>query len=363
MDKRAFFWILIALFVISLSVLAWVLIKSYQVQHQVIGLDFELKIYIWEEFIPEEVIQGFEEEYSVNLIVDTFEDEDQIITVLQEDPGAYDVIFPSGSLLTELIDYRLVSRINHENIPNFTNLMERFHNPFYDSGSRYSVLYDYGFTPLVYNTKYVSSLEGWQDLTDPRFQSKVVLLNNGYEVIAPVLLELGYEITEDDPEAFAEAEDVLARIIANGATVEDPIDIRDQLIEEEIWIGHLYNGEAVLAKEENPSLEVLIPESGALAFYDVMAVSAGTMRQQTAEAFINYILRPDVHAAVTNYTSYANPNQASHDAGLIDEEQLSNPFVYPSENQWEKLVSWGDAILEDSLYVRTWSRLLLRLDR
>ncbi len=118
-----------------------------------------------------------------------------------------------------------------------------------------------------------------------------------------------------------------------------------------------------MAKEANPNLKVLITDSGAMAFYDVMAVSAGTLRQQTAEAFINYVLRPDVHAAVTNYTYYANPNQAIYDACLVDEDRLNNPFIYPSESQWEKLVSWGDAIVADSLYVQTWSRLLLFLDQ
>ncbi len=175
MNKRVFFRFLISVFVISLALLTWMLVKSYQTQHQIIGLDSELKIYTWEEFIQEEVIQVFEEEYSVDLIVETFEDEDQIITVLQNDPGAYDVIFPSGRLLSELIDYRLVNRVNHDNVPNFNHLMECLHNPDYDSGSRYSMFYDHGFTPLVYNTKYVSGLDGWQDLSDQCFQNRVAL--------------------------------------------------------------------------------------------------------------------------------------------------------------------------------------------
>jgi len=95
-----------------------------------------------------------------------------------------------------------------------------------------------------------------------------------------------------------------------------------------------------MALEANSNLSYFVPDEGSDIYFDVVAIPIAAPNKYTAEIFMNYILRPDVHAAITNYTGYANPNEAAHDAGLIDEEQLDDPLVYPTDNIIEKLEQW-----------------------
>ncbi len=318
-------------------------------------LSGELNLYNWEEYIPPDVLEDFEKEYGVKINIEYFEDEDEIITALQNDPTQYDVIFPSASLLTELLDYNLIAALDHKNIPNIQNLYPDFQNPVYDRGSNYSIAYDWGYTALAYNTKYVEA-DSWSIFVNSDYKGKVAVLNNMYELVGMGLKTLGYSLNTDEPSEFDAAYSFLVEVFENGAQIEDPVDIEEGLINEDIWIAELYNGEAaLLSEEENSDIEVIIPKEGTARFVDVVAIPIGSKNKYTAEVFLNYILRPDVHAKITNYTNYATPNKASMDQGLIDKEILADTAVYPSGEDRQRLESWGDTA--DSLYTEAWIKL------
>lgn len=360
--KKTGILIILAVIIVLAAIFAVVMYRVSQMEREIqseITYSDVLYIYNWEDYLDPEVISGFEAEYGVTVFMTIYEDEDEIITTLQNDPSSYDVIFPSAGLLVELLDYQLVAEINTDNIPNLANLAEEYQDPWYDPGSQHSVAYAWGFTPLIYNQKYVAAADSWSVLTDPALKDQVGILNNNFEVVGMGLKASGFSLDSENEDEFYAAKAFLQAVVDNGAIMEDPITMENMLIDEQLWAAQLYSGEASMAAEVNPNLVIVVPEEGAVRYTDVVAVPIGAPHKNTAELFLNYILRPEVHGAATNFIYVASPNQASFDQGYIDQAVLDDPSVYPDRAAFARLEHWP--LTKDSFYIKVWAELLREL--
>jgi spermidine/putrescine transport system substrate-binding protein len=298
-------------------------------------LSKELNVYNWFDYIGETTIKDFEKEFGVKVNYDTYDSNDVLLAKLQTGAVGYDIIVPSDYMVRIMIKEEMLVPLDVNNIPNFKNIDPRFHKSPYDPENKYSIPYQWGTTGFAYNKKRIKEkLDSWNALFNEKYKGNITMLNEARDVIGAMLKYLGYSLNSAKEEELAKAKELLIKqkplIKAYTSDQAKPM-----LISEEAWISHIYSGDAFAAASENETIQYIIPKEGSTIWTDNMCIPKSAPHKYTAEVFINYILRPEIGAGISNHTFFATPNKAS--MKHIDKEARENPSIYPSEAVLAKL--------------------------
>jgi len=308
----------------------------------------ELHVYNWSEYIDPQVYEDFEAEFGVHVVEDTFANNEELLAKLQAGAGGYDVIVPSDYMVAIMIEEGLLAELNHENLPNLSNLDSKFTDPPYDPGLVHCVPYLWGTTGIGYNMEvFEEAPDSWAYMFDPELASqyagKFTMLNDMRETIGAALKYLGYSLNSTDEAELMEARDLLIQQ-KQWVYAYDAEQYEDLLSADEVVMVHAWSGDIFMVAEEDERLWYAIPREGGTIWADNLCIPTTAPNKYTAEVFINYLLRPDVAAKNSNYTWYASPNAASTE--YIDAEILEEPAIYPPPDVMERL-EWmedlGDA--------------------
>lgn len=289
--------------------------------------DGELNLYNWSEYIDPELVTAFEEEYGVAVTQDFYESNEAMLAQLQSG-AVYDLIVPSDYMVGIMIQEGLLTQLNMDAIPNIDNLAQRFRELPYDTGPDYSVAYQHGTTGLGVNTEIVGEdfVASWALIFDPEltsgFPGGVSVLNDPRETMGAALKYLGYSLNDTELENLAEARDLIVAA-RDGIATFDSDQYDEALVNGEVAVSHGYSGNMIVAigEAENPDqFQYVLPQEGATFWIDNMAVPATAESPCTAFTFMNYLLDAENGATLTNWNYYGTPNQASLDAGLIEQE-------------------------------------------
>ncbi|MGD8465464.1 MAG: spermidine/putrescine ABC transporter substrate-binding protein [Anaerolineae bacterium] len=319
----------------------------------------ELHVYNWSEYIDPEIYEEFENEFGVKVVEDTFSSNEDLLAKLQAGASGYDVIVPSDYMVAIMIELDLLAELNYDNIPNFSNISDTFKDPPYDPGNTYSVPYQWGTTGIGYNADEFDEPPGsWAYLFDPEmaapYAGRMSMLNDPRETIGAALKYLGYSVNSTDEAQLEEAKQLLIQQ-KEWVSTYDSDGFEDLLAAGETLLGHGWSGDFFAAAEEAEQVWYIIPDEGGVIWTDNLAVPKTAPSQYTAEVFINYLLRPEVGAKITNYTWYGSPNQASEE--FIDAEILEEPAIYPPPEVMDKLEFLRDVGEATTLYDRIWTEI------
>lgn len=306
-----------------------------------------LNIYNWADYLDDEVIAQFEREYGIRVIYNVYSNNEELHARLRAGASGYDVIFPSDYMIEVLIEEDLLQPIPHEAIPNLANIDERFLNPPFDPGNKYSVPYFWGTTGIGVNTRYVKEpVTSWDILWDPKYRGRIAMLNDAREAFAVALKRMGKSINERDMESLQAAKEMLIEQKPLVLTY-DSDNTETLLLSHEVWLAHGYSGDVLLAAFEDPDIIYVVPEEGGVMWMDTMAIPKTARNVDAALKFINFILRPDIAAKLSESIAYPSPNRASYE--FTSEEILNNPAIHPPEELMDKL-EWledlGDLTVE-----------------
>ena len=165
----------------------------------------ELNIFVWTEYLPDSVVDKFEEETGIKVNVSTYSsNEDMLAKVKSEAAGAYDVLQPSDYMVEQLISQGMLAELDFDQLPNFSHIGESYKNPSYDPGNKYSVPYMGGAGAIVVNKAKVDrDITSYADLFDPSLEGQLVVLDDFRAVIGMTNKALGYDMNETDPEKLA----------------------------------------------------------------------------------------------------------------------------------------------------------------
>lgn len=286
----------------------------------------QLFVFNWADYIPQEVIDDFEEEFGVEVVYSTFSSNQEMLTKVNSGTVAYDVIFPTDYFVEWMAEQGLLLELDLDNIPNFENIEEPFQNRSFDSENKYSVPFVYGSIGMMYNKEKVTEPPtSWEDLWNPDYAGKITVQETPRETVSMGLQLLGYDINEYTEEQIAEVKTKLEELHPNVLAYK--ASVAAHYINEEAWIGQVYSTQAGMAMKENPNIEYFLPEEGGILWMDNMAIPKTSKNKYTAEVFINYLLRPEVSKAITDYSPGSNPNGAAKE--LMSEEERNNPASYP----------------------------------
>jgi spermidine/putrescine transport system substrate-binding protein len=287
-----------------------------------------LTILNWEDYIDMGVVESFEKEFGVTVTIETFENEDQLVSMVLSDPGKYDLAVASGTVVKTMNDMGLTAPIDREDIPNISGIDPAFTNTPGDPGMLFSVPYLWGTSGIAVNRRYVTTeAVDWAILFDGRYADRIDMLNDIQEDFAPALKVIGLSINTRDTADLERAEDMLKeqRRIIRGYF--DSQEIREHLLDGSTYVAFLYSGDSLSVAAEDPDIEYVLPQSGVPIWLDSWVIPATSKHKNTAEAFINYVLKPENIAAVSNYLWYANAVPSSN--RYLSEELLQSPSIYP----------------------------------
>ena len=296
-----------------------------------------LRVYNWGEYVSDgsdgtlDVLAEFEERYpNIKLEYTTYASNEEMYAKLKSGSASYDVIIPSDYMVSRMIAEDMLLKLDFDNIPNFSDVMEDFKNPEYDPTNEYSVPYSWGTVCLIVNTELITDeVDSWNALWDINYDGNILMFNNSRDAFGIALKRLGFSQNSTDPEELELAKQSL--IEQKGFLQSYVMDeIFDKMESGEAAIAPYYTGDGLIMQEENPALEVILPKEGTNLFVDAMVVPKGAKNKEGAETFINFMCETEIaYANVIDYLGYSTPIQSVYDQ--LDEEILNDGVSYPSE--------------------------------
>jgi spermidine/putrescine transport system substrate-binding protein len=298
----------------------------------------ELHVLNWAEYFAEGTIPGFEKECRCSVIYDNFESGDALRAKLDHVPSGYDVVFPSDEVVPQLVAEGKLERLDHTKLPGLENLASSFLGMPYDRENAFTVPYMWGLTGIAYNKKAVPKApDSWAAVIDPKAGSRLTLLDDPREVFAAALRLDGLgDLGGVGPERVEQARKRIAAVRPRAWNSQP----QAMLIQGDVDLAQMFSGDAAQVASEGIDLGFVVPREGGTIWFDNMAVAKGSTRIDLAHRFIDYLLRPDVAAANTNFKKYPSPNRAAR--SLVQPEILANPMIYPSEADVARCQVLGD---------------------
>lgn len=300
----------------------------------------ELNLFTWSEYMPQSVIEGFSKETGIKVNYETYDSNEAMVAKLGAGDGRYDLVQPSEYMVEALIAAGRLETINRANIPNFANLSPQYLDQPFDRGNRYSVPYMVGTVGIVVNTEKVKEpITGYADLFQDKYKGRIVILDDGREIVSWALATKGRSINDITPETLKEVKPLIASWLKN-VKLLDSASPKGAFLHGEVDLGIVWSGEGAILIQEDPKFVYILPKEGAHMFIDSLCIPKGAKNKAAAEAFINYILKPEVSKAISDEFPYTNPNLEARK--LLSEEQLKNSASYPAAGKLETFREIGD---------------------
>ncbi|MEN0107452.1 MAG: extracellular solute-binding protein [Pseudomonas sp.] len=335
---------------------AVLLAATLPVQLQAQAEEKALNIYNWSEYIGPEALKGFQAETGISIKYDVFDSPEALDSKLLTGGSGYNLVFPSSSGLARAVKAKAVQPIDRSGLTLYSNLDPELLSKLAtsDPDNRYGVPYTWGTVGLGLNQEAVRKrlgddvpLNTLDLLFKPEYASKlkdcgIGVLDSPQEVISIALNYLGHDPYSTKPAELKEVQQLLAALQPNVRYVASGRQI-DDLAKGEVCMALSYSGDAATAAaraiEAKQPFAVLyrIPREGTLIWFDTMAIPVDAPHPQAALAFINYMLRPEAMAEVTNTVFFANANNAA--TAKVDPAVTGDPDIYPPAELRARLFS------------------------
>ena len=334
-----------------------------------------LNVYNWAEYTAEDTIPGFERETGIKIQYDTYDSNDTLQAKLLTGNSGYDIVVPTTNYAARQLSAGLFQKLDKSQIPNWKNLDPEIMALLetVDPGNQYLVPWGYGTNALGFNVTKAQEILGpdvklndWSLLFDPEKVQQfegcgVSILDEAAAVFPAALHYLGKDPNSSDPADYEAALELLQSIRPYIRQFSSSGYI-DELASGDLCLVYGYSGDVLIAADravqaDRPyKIDFFLPDDGAPAWFDTMAVPADAPSPDAAFTFINYMSEPQVSADITNSMFYPNANKAARP--LVVAEVANNPAIYPPPEVADKLFIIETQPLEIlRLQTRMWSQL------
>jgi putrescine transport system substrate-binding protein len=332
--------------------------------------DKVLNIYSWTDYIAPDTVANFAKETGIKVRYDTYESNEVLETKLLTGHTNYDIVVPTGSFFERLARAGVFRELDPAALPNRANLdpdiMRRL--AVHDPGNAHAVPYLWSTVGLGYDAAAVAQRlgtkpdDGWSLLFDPANAAKledcgISIIDSPEDVFGAALLYLGRDPNSREPADAEAALAVLMKIRPSVRAINTTEYISD-LANGSLCLALGWSGDVLQARDRareagnGARIRYLLPREGSLIQIDMMAIPADAPHPAIAQAWLNYLMRPQVMAGITNFVKYPNGNAAS--LRFVDAGIASDPDVYPDAAARAKLQALRAAPPE-------YTRLLTRL--
>jgi putrescine transport system substrate-binding protein len=310
----------------------------------------ELNVYNWTDYIDPKVVEAFTAETGISVRYDVYDSLETLEAKMLAGRSGYDIISPTSEpTFSRLIRAGALRAIDRSKVPNWgnldTGLMRRVESS--DPGNRFGAIYLWGTVGMGILPERIKAvapnapLDGWELLFNPDNARRlrgcgITIMDSAIDVIPSVLRYLGRPTDSQDVGDLAAVEKTLMAIrpfvrnFANAGALE-------ALASGRTCLAVTYSGDVIQARERakeagnGVTVAYVAPRQGAQMAFDMLAIPADAPNPDAAHAFINFVLRPAMMAAITNVTRYPNAVPATN--ALIDPALLTDRNVFPSAEQ------------------------------
>ncbi len=311
-----------------------------------------VNVFNWSEYIPQDVLDQFTKETGIKVIYTTYESNEAMFAKLKLlDGKGYDIVVPSTYMVELLRDANLLSVIDKSKIPNLKNIDPTLVSQAFTMEDTYSIPYMWGAQGFMVNKNVVDpkTITSWNDLFRPEFSGKILLSDDMRDTFGAALLATGASTNTKDPEEIKAAFAWLQKLKPH-VRIFDVTAAKQALISEEVAAGFIWNGDAFIAKQENPNIVFIYPKEGLPLWLDSFSIPSQAENKDEAHAFINFMLRPDIAARCVEEYSYSSPNTGVK--ALVPEEMASSRLIFPTaedlgKSQFNKGLGETQKIYED----------------
>ena len=316
-------------------------------------------VYNWGEYIDPEVITMFKKETGINVVYEEYETNEIMYPKIQSGAIAYDVICPSDYMIQRMIENDLLYELNYDNIPNIKYIGDTYmkQSRQFDEGNKYSVPYCWGTVGILYNKTLVKEpVDSWSILWDEQYKDNILMQDSVRDAFAVALKYSGYSLNSTDLDELNKAKQLLLnqKPLVQAYVIDQ---VRDKMIGGEAALGVIYSGEAIYTQKENPDLEYVIPKEGSNIWIDSWVIPKNAKNKENAEAFINFLCRPDIAKMNFDYITYSTPNTGARE--LIEDPAIrDSKIAFPDPetlDQCETFKFLGDK--QDALYNELWRQI------
>lgn len=315
-----------------------------------------LNVYNWPDYIAQDMIANFEKETGIKVNYQTFENNEALQAKLIAGNSGYDIVVPGAVFAKSQIEAGLLMKLDKAQIPNLANLDTTIMSKLdkVDPGNAHIIPWAWSFTTVGINKGKVAKALGntpmpdnaWDLVFNPTYTSKlkscgIAYLDSPTEVLPPALHYIGKDAYSAEAADHKAAGDMLAKVRKDirlfSSTMIDDLAGGKACVALG-WAGDI-NIAATRAQENKSGqdIQALLPKTGGLLFFDNLAIPKDAQHPKNAMAFINYFLKPEVSASLTNELSYATANKAS--VTHVTPEVAKNPAVFLDEAALKVAVS------------------------
>ncbi|MDY7562903.1 polyamine ABC transporter substrate-binding protein [Pseudomonas sp. 10B1] len=331
-------------------------------------------IYNWSDYIGETTLVDFEAATHIKPVYDVFDSNETLEGKLLAGHTGYDVVVPSNHFLGKQIKAGAFQKLDKSKLSNYANLdpalLKRLQKN--DPGNQYAVPYLWGTNGIGYNVDKVKAVLGvdkidsWAMLFEPENIKKlskcgVAFLDSADEMIPAVLNYMGLKPNSEDPKDYAKAEAKLLAVRPYITYFNSSKYITD-LANGNICVAAGFSGDVFQARARaaeagrGVKIAYAIPKEGGNLWFDMLAIPSDAPNVKEAHAFINYLLKPEVIAQVSDTVGYANPNPKADK--LMDQKVRTDAAVYPPQEVLDKLyVSAELPPKVQRLMTRSWTKV------
>lgn len=324
------------------------------------GVNGQVIVYNWGEYIDPETLRMFEEETGIRVIYDEFETNESMYPKVESGAVAYDIACPSDYMISRMIQNGMLAEIDYDKMPNARkNIGAQYYEQSrgFDPDNRYSVPYCWGTVGILYNKTMVEEpITRWEQLWDEKYADNILMQDSVRDSFMVTEKLNGFSMNTLDPSELEIAKNALIRQkpLVQAYVVDQ---VRDKMIGGEAAIGVIYSGEAIYTQRENPDLVYVVPEEGTNVWIDSWVILKNAPNKANAEKFIDFMCRADIALQNFDYITYSTPNTAARE--LIEDEEIKNSEIaFPDLSQYENLETYVYLGEEgDSLYNELWKEV------
>lgn len=332
-----------------------------------------LNLYIWSDYLAPNTLLDFEKQTGIKVHSAYYDTNETLETKLLAGSSGFDIVVPSASYFERQIKAGAYLSLEKTKLPNIRNmdpqLMAKL--ALNDPDNAHGVIYLWGTNGIGYNEKMVRALmpdaplDSWQLVFDPAVASKVAkcgisLLDSPAEMLRAVYSYLGKDPNSQSAEDLAQADAVLSKIrpyIRNFSSSE----YIEALANGDLCISVGYNGDVLQARDrareasKGTEIKYAVPKEGSILWFDTLAIPKDAPHPDSAYAFMNYMMTPQVTADVSNFKRFANANAGSQP--LLLPAVKNDPGIYPPPEQMRTLVlQKADSPEQTRAVTRVWQK-------
>lgn len=264
----------------------------------------------------------------------------------------YDIITPTYWLAGRMVDRSWAEQIPLEIVPNHVNIDPAYLTQAWDRGARYHMPWQAGITGLAYDPALTQRpITSIADLFDPAFRGRVAIIGEMRETVP-----FGMLLNGDDPSRPTDATASAGLALFEDARASGQIaqltfgEFADGLRSGELWLAMAWSGDSVILQADRPDIEFVVPDEGAVQWFDTMVIPKGAANIAAAGTWMDYVYDPTNAARITAWVQYISPvigvREELQRLGGEAAELARNPILFPDDETKRRLFTWGGLPIE-----------------